>query len=132
MNKQGIIHPELARWVAKLGHHNYLLITDAGYPHLEGIPRIDLGLTPGIPSFIDVLRSIVAELPVEKVWVATEFPEVNPTVYKEFLSLIPENEVGFVGNHEQLKEKSRAALVVVRTGEFTPYANCLIECGVAF
>ncbi|HEY4385010.1 MAG TPA: D-ribose pyranase [Ktedonobacteraceae bacterium] len=132
MNKQGILHPELAQWVAKLGHHNYLLITDAGYPHLDGIPHIDLGFTPGIPSFIDVLRSIVAELPMEKVWLATEFPEENPAVYKEFLSLIPEDKVRFVGDHEQLKKKSREALVVVRTGEFTPYANCLIECGVAF
>jgi D-ribose pyranase len=132
MYKNGILHSELARWIATMGHHNYLLITDAGFPYLRGIPHIELGFTPGKPSFVEVLQSISEALVMEKVWFASEFPEQNPHVYQQFMSIVPEQVAQVIGDHEQFKKKVSEALVVVRTGEFTPYANCLIECGASF
>ncbi len=35
-------------------------------------------------------------------------------------------------SHDLLKETMRNARAVVRTGEATPYANVILECGVAF
>ena len=35
-------------------------------------------------------------------------------------------------SHEELKELSKQAKVVVRTGEFTPYANIVLQAGVIF
>ena len=34
--------------------------------------------------------------------------------------------------HEELKALTRHARVVVRTGEFTPYANIVLVAGVVF
>jgi D-ribose pyranase len=35
-------------------------------------------------------------------------------------------------SHEELKEKTRQARAVIRTGEFTPYANIILVAGVVF
>ena len=132
MYSGGILHPDLSQWIARLGHHNFLLITDAGYPYIEGVPHIYLGFTPGKPRFIDVFESIQAQLPVEKYWIAREMESQNPAVYRQFVALLHDEEPSFVESHELFKEKARASMVVVRTGEVTPFANCLLECGVAF
>lgn len=132
MYRDGIFQPELAQWIARLGHHNYLLITDAGYPYIEGVPHIYLGYAPGKPHFIDVFESVQAQLPVEKFWIAREMASENPTLYQQFLRCLGDKEPSFVESHELFKEKARQSLVVVRTGEVTPFANCLLECGVAF
>lgn len=34
--------------------------------------------------------------------------------------------------HIELKERARACKAVIRTGEYTPYANVIIVAGVAF
>lgn len=132
MYRQGILHPELASWVARLGHHDYLLLTDAGYPYLKDIPRIDLGFAPGQPSFLSVAEVLIAALPIEKVWLARELPAQNPNVYEGFKRLVTHIPLDFIESHDLFKERSRQAMLMVRTGEFTPFANCLIECGVAF
>lgn len=132
MYRNGILHPELANWIARLGHHNYLLITDAGYPYIEGVPHIYLGYTQGKPGFIDVFQSIQAHMPIESYWIAREMKTENPTIYRQFSALLGDTSPSFVANHELFKAKARHSLVVVRTGEVTPFANCLLECGVSF
>ena len=132
MFDKGIIHPELAAWIARLGHHDYLLITDAGFPYLAGIPRIDLGFTVGQPSFLSVVQIVMQSLVSERVWVTREFSAHNPRVYNEFEMLLLTTPLSYHENYDLFKAESRKASVVIRTGEFTPYANCLIECGVPF
>ena len=34
--------------------------------------------------------------------------------------------------HEKLKEESKRLKFVIRTGEFTPYPNIMLQAGVAF
>jgi D-ribose pyranase len=35
-------------------------------------------------------------------------------------------------NHDEFKQMTAKALAVVRTGEFTPYANVILYSGVVF
>lgn len=131
MKKRGVLQHELSEVIATLGHTDSLVIADAGLPIPPAVRRIDLAVTTNIPRFIDVLRAVVDDVKVERVIIAREMREKNPQSYRELSALldgIPIEEV----THEELKAKTRDARAVVRTGEFTPYANVILFSGVVF
>jgi len=131
MKKGGILHPELSKVIASLGHKDMVVICDAGFPVPKEAKRIDLILTKNIPRFLDTLKLILEELEVESAIIAKEMREVSPETYektKELLKNIPIKEV----SHEKLKEISKQAKAIIKTGEFTPYANIILICGVVF
>lgn len=131
MKKRGILQHELSEVIATLGHTDALVIADAGLPIPPNVRRIDLAVTGGIPRFVDVLRAVLDDVKVDRAAIAREMRETSPQLYHELamlLSGIPIEEV----SHEDLKVKTRDARAVVRTGEFTPYANVILFSGVVF
>ncbi len=131
MKKGGILNPAICSLLAELGHLDELLIVDAGYPLPPDGHVIDLTLTPGIPRFLDVLRAIAEELVIESIAVATEINEYSPKLYQEVLKIVGDIDVDEVPHHE-FKEQSLGVKGIIRTAEFTPYANVRILCGSAF
>ena len=75
MKRGTLLHPELSRVIARLGHGDALVIADAGLP---------------IPAGVELV------------------------------------------SHDELKRLSQGARAIVRTGEFTPYANAVLFSGVVF
>ena len=73
-----LLHPELARALALLGHGDIVLVTDAGAPIPPDLPRVDLALAPGLVDVRDVLRVLRAEIFVEDVVLARELQDGNP------------------------------------------------------
>lgn len=131
MKKRGILQPELAQTIAMLGHTDSLVIADAGLPIPLQVKRIDLAVTGGVPKFIDVLRAVLDDTQVEHVVIAREMRKASPQLHRELVALlgsIPIEEV----SHEEFKTKTQTARAVVRTGEFTPYANIILFSGVVF
>jgi|SRR5579884_846416 len=130
MKRGGILHGELSRIVAELGHGQTLVLGDYGLPIPSGVWRIDLALREGSPALLDALETVLSELPVESAVVATELAEGNPAYFERLRALlaVPVELV----THEQLKAVCRDAVAVVRTGEWTPYANVVLRAGVAF
>ena len=131
MKKIGILNQPIASIIAGLGHTDTLVIADAGLPIPPETQRIDLALTEGIPSFLDTLRVVLTEMEVERAIVAEEMLDSSPQVYeavKEMLGDVPIETV----THLILKERTRSARAVIRTGEFTPYANVILTVGVVF
>jgi D-ribose pyranase len=131
VKKIGILNQPLSSVIAGLGHTDTLVIADAGLPIPTGTQRIDLALTEGIPSFLDTLRTVLTEMQVERAVVAEEMLDASPQVYeaiKEVLADVPIDTV----SHLVFKEQTQAARAVVRTGEFTPYANVILAAGVTF
>lgn len=45
MRKSGILHAELSRIVASMGHGDELVIADAGFPVPAGVACVDLAVT---------------------------------------------------------------------------------------
>lgn len=131
MKDQGLLHPQLGRVLAELGHGDLLGIADAGLPLPPAVERVDLALIRGIPSFLEVAGAVLAELRVEALVVAQEARESCPELIDALHALAPEAEVVWV-SHAELKVRSATARAVVRTGEFTPYANVLLVSGVDF
>ncbi len=131
MKKTPLLHPELSHVIARMGHTDKLVVADAGLPIPLDVQRIDLALTPGIPSFLDTLRVIAGELAVEEFMIAEELQEANPALVEAIQALFPEAKM-FTLRHAQLKVITGSARAVVRTGETTPYANVILISGVTF
>ncbi len=130
MKRNGILHGELSRIIAELGHGQSLVVADYGLPVPPGVRRIDLAVRPGLPPLLDVLGAIRDELTVELAFVATELTEENPAYWRQVRDLVA-CPVELI-SHEAFKTACRDSVAIVRTGEWTPYANVLLRAGVVF
>ncbi|MEU9240857.1 D-ribose pyranase [Streptomyces sp. NPDC048385] len=129
MKRAGILNRHLAGALAELGHGHGVLVCDAGMPIPKGPRVVDLAFRAGVPSFAEVLEGLLAELVVEGATAASEVRGANPAAAELLTGHFP----GLVlVPHEQLKDLSAQAHLVVRTGEARPYANVLLRCGVFF
>lgn len=138
--KTGILlNSEVSYIIAKMGHKDSLTIGDAGLPIPEGTARIDLAVTKGVPGVLQVLAGILSEQQVERAILAEEIKSASPELHKKILALLRAAEEG-AGRaielvylpHEEFKRKTKESRAVVRTGEFTPYANIILVSGVVF
>lgn len=129
MKRTALLHADLSHAIASLGHGDMLVIGDAGLPIPPGPRRIDLALTPGIPSVADVLRVVASEMQVEEAVIATEAVQrANGDLPGWYgLGLTPRNVP-----HDEFKRLCAQARVMVRTGECSPYANVILVAGVTF
>ena len=131
MKKTGIINSEISAVVANMGHMDWLSIGDAGMPVPFGTKKIDLALDKELPSFIDVLKNVLKEMKVQKIYLAEEIKDQNPDQLAAIKELLPDVEVAFVP-HSQLKKDLAKTHAFIRTGEMTPYSNIILESGVTF
>jgi len=131
MKKHGILHPELAHLIASLGHTDTLVVADAGLPIPDCTPRIDLALVAGIPPFLQTVQAILAEFQVQEAVVAEEMSSTSPAAYQQLCAALGAIPITLIP-HEELKQRTHHAKGVVRTGEFTPYANVILIAGVVF
>jgi len=131
VKKIGILNQPISAVVAGLGHMDTLVVADAGLPIPPETQRIDLALTAGIPSFLDTLRVVLEEMQVERAIVAEEMIEVSPDVYEAVQELLGDAPIE-AETHLIFKERTRSSRAVIRTGEFTPYANVILVAGVTF
>ncbi|PMQ00747.1 MAG: D-ribose pyranase [Dictyoglomus sp. NZ13-RE01] len=131
MKKGGILNPELIAVLSSLGHTDLLVICDAGFPIPKDVKRIDLTLVKNIPRFLDILKAIYEEIVIEKVILAEEIEKTSPELLEKIKEIIGNTPIEFV-SHTKFKEISKNAKGIVRSAEFTPYANIILVCGVAF
>lgn len=131
MKKTGVLNHRLSDVIARMGHTNQLVIADAGLPVPPGVERIDLAVRAGLPSFIDVVEAVAAELEVERFAFAEELLDRNTPLVAQIEAIFPGAAVERIA-HAELKRRCVSAIAVVRTGEQTPYANVILTSGVTF
>lgn len=131
MKKTGLLNQPISTAIAGLGHTDMLVVADAGLPIPTGPTRIDLALTQGIPPFVDTLRTILIEMQVERAVIAEEMATVSPSLYQAVTDILGDTPIEMCP-HEAFKTMTGEAKAVVRTGEFTPYANIILVSGVVF
>lgn len=132
MKKIGLLHGELSKCIAQMGHGDMILIGDAGMPVPEGVPLIDLALIQGVPGFFDVLKAVLSELCVQEAVIGAEMKQVSPHIKTQLDEIVKADFELTELPHLKLKELSKDAKAVIRTGEFTPYANIILKAGVLF
>ncbi len=131
MKQIGLLNQPLSTVVSGMGHLDTLVIADAGLPIPSGTERIDLAVAKGIPGFIDTLRATLTELKIESVIIADGMAEHSPSIRAALDELIGDVPVHTV-SHDTFKAQSASARAIVRTGEFSPYANIILVAGVVF
>ncbi|WP_423407839.1 D-ribose pyranase [Heyndrickxia sp. MSNUG] len=131
MKKNGVLNSEIANVLARMGHTDYIVIADCGLPIPDETKRIDLALTKGVPSFLEVLTTILDDFVVEKAILALEIKTNNGELLKEIERSGYLNNMEYV-THEELKILTKKAKAVIRTGECSPYANIILHSGVIF
>jgi D-ribose pyranase len=131
MKKTTLLQSDLSYIIATLGHLDTLVIADAGLPIPAETVRIDLALTQGVPGAAQTLKIVLDEMKVEKVILAEEVKDRNPKFLADVQDLLPEVPVEFL-THSEFKTRTADARAVVRTGEFSPYANVILVSGVVF
>lgn len=131
MKKIGTLNQQLSEVIAGLGHMDTLVIADAGLPIPGETQRIDLALSRGIPGFLETLRVILEEIQVERAIVAEEMIQTSAEIYEQLQEILPEIPIDIIP-HTEFKQHTSSARAVVRTGEFTPYANIILVAGVVF
>lgn len=125
MRPNRILHPELARAVATLGHSDIILVTDAGFPIPKDAWRIDLGFYAGMPDVLDILRVLRQEIFVEEVHFAGDILTENKPLYAALQEIYIGSGAEFkLTTHEALVgDVAHRAKVIVRSGSFNPWAN---------
>ncbi|MGD0019318.1 MAG: D-ribose pyranase [Candidatus Limnocylindrales bacterium] len=131
MRKTGILNQEILKATGSLGHTDQIVVCDAGLPIPLGVERIDLTVLRGMPRFLDVLKPLLAEVIVEKIILATEIEKASPEMLARIRELAGAIPIEFV-SHDQFKRLTRDAKAIIRTGEFTPYTNIILQSGVDF
>jgi D-ribose pyranase len=131
MKKRGILNAQLSELLATLGHTDQLVVADCGLPVPPEVPVVDLALVRGIPAFADVVRALAEELVVQRLTVAEEIVQHNQAALEAVRAAFADVPLDRIP-HERLKQELGLAKAVVRTGEATPYANVVLECGVPF
>ena len=128
MKRGGILNPALSHLLASTGHTDYFTICDRGFPVPDGPERIDLALTDGIPTVLDVLLAVHREWSIDRVLITHEMAEVSPervAALRELLEGVPLEYV----SHLELKRLAQGARATVRTGDTVPYANLIVVSG---
>ena len=130
MKRSGIVHAELSRLIALLGHGDKIVIGDRGLPLPRAVPLVDLALRPGVVDFRTALDALLEEIVVEAHLVATEVAgrPVEGWLDERAARLGSRTTV----SHTELKAALTGVVFAVRTGEETPYANVILRCGVPF
>lgn len=139
MKKAGILNASLSRAIAMLGHGQSICIGDAGLPVPEGRDCIDLAVTAGVPTFLQVLTAITQEMHVERAVVASELTQQQgamPQAIAKHLEEVEATQAALITQdelaHEAFKRATESCAVIVRTGECTPYSNIILYSGVVF
>jgi D-ribose pyranase len=131
MKKTTLLNQPISAIIAGLGHRDTIVIADAGLPIPEGPVRIDLALTKGVPSFLQTLEVVLTEMQVETAIIAEEMLQVSADLQPAIAKRLGGLPIEMV-SHERFKELTRSAKAVIRTGQFTPYANIILVAGVVF
>ena len=131
MKRAGILNQELLNVMGSLGHTDRIVVCDVGLPIDKAVHRIDLAVTKGVVSLMDVLKPLLNELVVEKIILAREIVAKSPAMHEEIVNLTQGIPLEWV-SHEEFKQLTRGTKAVIRTGECTPYANLILQSGVNF
>lgn len=133
MKKNGVLNSQISQVLSELRHTDQIVIGDAGLPVPPHVKEIDVSLKLGVPTFIEVLEVIEEDMKIEKIILANEIQEENPSQLNDISQLIhlEDEAVEFV-SHEAFKELTQNAKAIIRTGEMTPYSNIILQADVIF
>ncbi|HEJ7121600.1 D-ribose pyranase [Serratia marcescens] len=139
MKKGVLLNSDVSAVVARLGHTDQLTLCDAGLPIPAETQRIDLALTQGVPTFMQVFAAVTQEMQVESAILAEELVKQNPSLHEVLLAeltALGQRQGNTISvryiSHQAFKAQTEHSRAVIRSGECSPYANVILCAGVTF
>jgi D-ribose pyranase len=129
MKEVGMINGQIDTALTRQGHMDLMMVVDAGFPCPDHVELIDIALAEGIPSILDVLAELKKVHSVEKIVVAQETLDHNPTYFEQATKAFGEGVEVEVIPHTELKVRSHEVKTIVRTGDFTAWGNMMLVSG---
>jgi len=127
MLQTGILNPHVLDLLARIRHTNTLVIADWAFPFWPEIETVDISLTHGIPTVLDVLDLLTPVFKIGRILQAEEFVTTNTqeTVARFAKSF---GEIALTREaHVDFKRRVPHAIGLIRTGDPTPYGNVILE-----
>jgi D-ribose pyranase len=127
MLQTGILNPHVLQLIARIRHTNTLVIADWAFPYWPEIETVDISLTKGIPTVLDVLDLLTPVFKIGRIWQAEEFVATNP---QETLDRFARSfgEIPLTREpHVDFKKRVPGAIGLIRTGDPTAYGNIIVE-----
>ena len=131
MYKGECLNPQLAKFLCELGHTDKICICDAGLPIPSNVQRIDLAWKKNSPKWLEVCEFVNNNVNIEKIYIAKELCSKNQELYDGFKVIFKSHTDEFI-KHSDFKKEVGNCKGVIRTGEFTSFANYIIKIGVDF
>jgi len=85
-------------------------------------------LKPGIPGFLETLEVVLTEMFVEKAYVSDDILTISPHIYAGVQKLLGEIPIETLP-HSEFKKLTGSTKAIIRTAEFTPFANVILVAG---
>lgn len=129
MKETQVINREVAYALAKQGHGDLLMISDAGFAIPCGVEVIDLSLDVNKPMVLEVLAMLNKCFSVEEMILADQTKTVSPSLFTKITEAFGKDIPVKVVDHSELKSISKTVKTVIRTGDFTAYGNVILVSG---
>jgi D-ribose pyranase len=130
VKKSRILNKYLNEAIADLGHTDYIIIADAGFPIPDDAKRIDLAIEKDKPGILEILELVMSDLVYEECLVAEEQKAYNPLLFEKVTALCDRCEVTTLPHAELIASMPSKAKYIVRTGAFEPWGNVVLRSGV--
>lgn len=129
MKEVGILNGAIDAALNRQGHMDLMMVVDAGFPVPDHVELIDIALRPDTPTVPEVLAELAKVHSVEKLVVAAETRRHNPSYFQALCAGPWPNAEMEVIPHTELKQRSHEVKTIIRTGDFTAWANVLLVSG---
>jgi len=129
MKEVGFLNGQVDAALTRQGHMDLMMVVDAGFPVPDHVELIDLALKADTPSVPEVLAELCKVHSVEKLVLAEETRRHNPSYFEQVTTTIWQDAEVEVIPHTELKLRSQEVKTIIRTGDFTAWANILLVSG---
>jgi D-ribose pyranase len=130
MKRNGILNLGLNQALAAMGHGDFMIVCDAGFPIPTSTKRVDLALVADVPDLETVLAAISGDFIAEKYGYANEMAQNNPRLKEKVDRIFAGSDLVTFPHAEILTELAAKAKCIVRTGAFDPWGNIVLYSGV--
>jgi D-ribose pyranose/furanose isomerase RbsD len=130
MKKGRILNQKLNEAIAAMGHGDWIIITDAGFPIPNDGRRIDLALEANIPTIPQVLSAILSDFVYERCVLTLEQKTNHPELYAKISSMIDRCPIETLPYPQFMAEFTVKPKFFVRTGAFEPLGNIALCSGI--
>lgn len=133
MLKRGLLHAQGKYLLARLGHLDYIGITDAGFNIPERPEIVDLAIMPNIPKLMTVLDLVREEIAIERIILSDGIKTYAPSFLEEYRKRFPDSSISFISDGQPFRDKMNECKGVIRTGQYWLHCpNVILQVGCTY